>query len=181
MSLAINGPFFLIILMYYMRLNGNLKSDAIGSGKGRRSPFLPDDVPSWYPQMPKDPPFEVKRKIRRRERSRTRSPPKRVASAHPWFSKRSGRSTSRGRSRSTRPDYRRQQQFEPPPPYYNQPQGYPIRQGYPMPVSRDMHRRSPHRVSFNVSVTTMSTVGMFRNKPESINGLRQAQCQMDLI
>ncbi|CAD5210468.1 unnamed protein product [Bursaphelenchus okinawaensis] len=70
-SLAINGPCYIVVLMYYLRITGSLTSDKIGRGQQKRDKDLPKDVPSFYPKMPKDPPYEMKRKLRRRE---SRSP-----------------------------------------------------------------------------------------------------------
>ncbi|CAD5214925.1 unnamed protein product [Bursaphelenchus xylophilus] len=70
-SLAINGPCFIVVLMYYLRITGSLTSDKIGKNQEKRDKNLPSDVPSFYPKMPPQPPYEMRRKLRRRE---SRSP-----------------------------------------------------------------------------------------------------------
>lgn len=77
MSLAINGPCFLVVLMYYLRITGALRSEAMlpeGEGKRPKSPYLPPDLPDWYAHMPEAPPYEMRRKLVRRQRQTGTSP-----------------------------------------------------------------------------------------------------------
>jgi hypothetical protein len=76
-SLAINGPCFIIVLMYYLRLTGRLTSDKPRNYLPSDMPSwssshsTPPDLPPWRRKWPEEPPFHLERKLRRRERSRS--------------------------------------------------------------------------------------------------------------
>jgi hypothetical protein len=80
LSLAINGPCFIVVLMYYLRISGRLRSDKQPSN---RPPLVyqsnrpPTDIPPWHYDFPDQPPYEIRGKLRRRERSKSpkRYPP----------------------------------------------------------------------------------------------------------
>ncbi|KAH7706619.1 hypothetical protein AAVH_26148 [Aphelenchoides avenae] len=78
MSLAINGPCFIIVLMYHLRIKGKLTSDKPLHGPPQPEfPPWPQgrpELPSWRREWPEEPPFKLERKLRRRERERSRSP-----------------------------------------------------------------------------------------------------------
>lgn len=63
--------------MYYLRISGRLRSDKLPSQRNPHQTysvhqrFTPADVPPWHQEWPTQPPYEIGRKIRRRERSKS--------------------------------------------------------------------------------------------------------------
>lgn len=66
--------------MYYLRISGRLRSDKQPQYRPQmvyQSNIPPPDVPPWHTDWPDQPPYEIRGKLRRRERSRSpkRYPP----------------------------------------------------------------------------------------------------------
>ncbi|KAI6226182.1 hypothetical protein M3Y99_01317900 [Aphelenchoides fujianensis] len=160
LSLAINGPAFIVVLMYYLRITGRLRSEKPRQlGPVRQPEFLPPDVPPWQARWPEQPPYEVQRKLRRRERSRSRSPPRRppsqpfseIPTTSAEFARRAQLRNSARRSGSAGTHRRSQRSARPP---------SALKSRSTTPAGR-LSRRSPQRVSFN------SRPKVYQRTPES--------------
>jgi hypothetical protein len=140
--------------MYYLRITGRLRSDKPGR-QSYISHRPPADVPSWNPEWPSQAPYEIGRKIRRRERSKS---PKRYpqfeqsylsAQSMPATSAEFARLAQSSQRRASRSDYPSQQQ-----PYRATSQQQPYRPASVLKnrsrstTPANMRRKSPQRVSF---------------------------------
>ncbi|KAI6194036.1 hypothetical protein M3Y96_01082400 [Aphelenchoides besseyi] len=160
LSLALNGPCFIVVLMYFMRLRGFIRSDKPlerAQYEPQSNYPLPADVPPWHVVWDAPPPYEIQRKLRRRERSR--SPKRPIQNLQPLHQPTTSaefarvaqlRSSRRMNSAGSR---RRSQRSSRPP--------SALKSRSTTPAGRSLNRRSPQRVSFN------SKPKVYQRTPES--------------